>query len=614
MSRRAAWKVMAPAAVTLMVLFGAGPAFAQSGLAVADDLAGYGVLLSNPQSIESETTFSLMENEGDFIWEPAELGALKGWKRDRTIGNQWDPAAKNEGGWFLLSNLGNTVSQDAYQIGAWGKLGPGNLAFVLSYDKTSDKDQGEYLGDYRDVWGTWDGDTWTAVAPYFDQTALDTWLDESEQTSTDLYVAYGLPIGDRASMGFSWRHGTTKLTPGNYSDAYGTASVEYDAFDDPTSYVTYTYNESGLDTYKMTRDTTKDELAFEYKMRPSDTFSFKVRGTYSTGSRDYTDVSGVDYAENDNDYSAGEGLPDGTVYATGTHTMASTDVTDMSYDATEWGLGGKINWYRGTGGLQIDLAYTQGKFDFKNSRLNESTYGYAESYSHLVGDTMTEYYNDSFVEHDFATLGSQDLTSKSWLIGAKYLWKWDNVDFLAGLRYGQSKYEAGVSGTMVENNTDTYIDYYDELPVTWVDHWVYGGTFAETGTVDTKRIELPLAVIVHMTDKLALRFGVQHTFSTRKANETVNSEWNAYSGDYTATDGTELLYEYYWVDDVSYERSNYSNEYKSDTSTTSYRLGLEYKVNDHVVADLLINEGSGGNSSRKQVDLGYVVAGVSIRF
>jgi hypothetical protein len=538
-----------------------------------------------------------------------------------------------------VSNIGNTVSQDAYQIGAWGKLGPGNLAFVVSYDKNSYKAQ--YSDRYRQRYAFGNEAGTEAVSPSDDYDTLYTEKSESKRELTDLYLAYGLPIGDRSSLGFSWRHGDTKVIPAyNQSDPYSEDYVEYaetvPATVPPTSVVRYTSHVDYLDSDSYTRkqDATADTLAVEYKMRPSDTFSFKVRGTYATGSRDNTELrqpEGYFYGEgegygnfnaNENGYyyngNGGTTHADGDLQYQNVSSGTETYFTDTSFDATQWSVGGKINWERGTGGLQIDLAYASGDFDFKNSRPFQETYTDTVIESEMLGDpeALTESYHHTRVNPYYETVGSQELTGETWLVGAKYLWKWDNVDFLAGVRYSNSTFDARFSGVTVDDSTHTDVYRFNEGDpitvgtLTFLSHDVRTGTYATTGSVDRKNLELPLAVIVHVTDKLALRFGVQHTFYTAEYNETDNSSRNSYVSDFSIDGVSEPQY----VDTVSYSINDYSDRYEYDTSETSYRLGLEYKVNDHVVADFLINEGYGGNSSRKQVDLGYVVAGVSIRF
>jgi len=683
------WKVVAPIALAIAVLVSTGPALAQdTGLDVASTMAGAGMMLNNPQSVESETTFGLMENEGDFIWEPAELGALQGWKRDRTIGNKWDPAAKWDGGWFLWSNLGNTVTQDAYQLGTWGKLGPGNLAVIFAYrqDKSdtqySDTEMSgipsSYTIDYGDTIFTE-----TQFGPTLDSSSGEGETHKSDYSSQDVYVAYGLPIGDHMWLGGSWRHGNAKNTWEN-GDSSSSSSFTYDTIYTPppegstlatwTRIVDYTDVQDDKYSSNYSGDLTTDVLAVEFKMRPTDDMSFKVRGFYDMITQDQKWTYQEDYTRDRSWPAAGDegmyGYPY-TIDETETYTQTRQDWTDMSLDGNVWGLAGKFNWYRGTGGLQVDFAYTDGSYDFKNSTPEQTKYTYTDTYrgSYLesgstsgtdeggayvdslsLAQSMT--YDDLSNGAWHSTLTGKDLTSSAWLIGGKYLWVWDKADFLVGLRYWQTKYEATFSWANANAqsgdatwtgydypNTDfsfstTYADNPDlnsTYTYTYTDTLhetadsTYGGTWATSGTIKGTYIDLPLAVIFHVTDKFALRFGVQHTFSTYEYTGTNSSLSNGSASNYAYTytshednDGTVTDYSEegssHYVDDVSYSRDDWQTRGKYDDSVTSYRIGAEYKFNDHVLADLMVNETSGGNDNRESVALKYVVAGVSIRF
>jgi len=709
MSRFTTWKVVALVAVATAALVGAGPALAQdTGLDVANTMAGAGVMLSNPESVEKETTFGLMENEGDFIWEPAELGALQGWKRDRTIGNKWDSAAKWDGGWFLVSNLGNTVTQDAYQLGTWGKLGPGNLAVIVSFQQ----DKEDYQSSSSHLWGmpssyTRDGvitfettsapytntTNETAFGPTFDQSEMGSNSHKGDWSSQDLYVAYGLPIGDHMWLGGSWRHGNAKNTydtsSSSSSDTLDTSShYTYEVIENtPTVYhytetwdevVDYTRHEDSTYTASESGDLTTDLLAVEFKMRPTDNMSFKVRGTYNMIGQDMKGSYQNDELVSES-WPAQEGTqpPYDFPYAiteTEVYGQTSKSLTDMSIDGNEWGLAAKFNWYRGAGGLQVDVGYTSGDFDFNSSIPEQSTmdgtdtynWSYLESGSlngtdetlgpYVIAESLTGSmtWDGVGTGRSQASLTGKDLSRSALLIGAKYLWVWDKVDFLMGLRYWENKADASFSWANTSGQSSevdatgydypnenyaasiTYLppntEFNDSVAYTYEDTF-HGtmtqtagkSTYATTGSIKYGAVELPLAVIFHVTDKFALRFGVQHSFRSSEWSVSTDNLSNGYSytSDYTfashednngtVTDHSEVG-TYGEVDAVSNNHHSASAKSKYDDSVTAYRIGAEYKFNDHVTADLMASETSGGDNDRENVALKYIVAGVSIRF
>jgi len=627
--------------VGIIALTAAGPALAQADQ-VAESIQGGGVLLSNPQSITGETTFGLMENEGDFIWQPAELGQLQGWKRDRTIGNKWDPAAKWDGGWFLLSNLGNTTASDSFQLGTWGKLGPGNLAIIAAFKKYKYEDTYSDDYGYRDSFGAWGTETeppyyWSTYAPSYDYSTVYNEKYKAERQTMDLYAAYGFPIGKNMTLGFSWRHGDTSLTPEDYNQSNNYNDVSYtDVPADQTSYVDRMSHLDYVRSLTQDQDSTTDSLAVEFKMRPTADMSFLVHGAINMIDQHlkYTLVnSPYDKLRNGRapgspsdwycyyDYMSGACNSmnqyydsTGTLYAQDAESASATEIGDISYDGTEWALGGKFNWYRGLDGLQVDLLYSQGDFDLKSSRPDQWTAFETEVDSSLVGEgatSLTETWNHRIDDAYYATLGNQDLTSKTWLLGGKYMWQWDNVDFLAGLRYTQRKTEVTFGGQDLENwvHTDIELTTPPDTYSTSVDARDWSGVYDTGHTIDQKYLDLPLAAIVHINNKLALLFGVQHTIYTGEVT-SMDSYVDNYVHESQTYNG-DLIYDY--TDATSYNREAENSRTKMDQSYTIYRLGLEYKVSDHLAADFMASETS-GNSDHESTGLDRVTAGVSIRF
>lgn len=367
-------------ALMVGVLGASAPALAQYEFAILGDFPGLTIAQhvaegTTPstltQSIQGATTFGLFLNEQDYIFEPAELGALKGWARSREIGNKWDPTERAPGGWFLLTNLGNMANQDTFQIGAWGQLGPGNLAVVGSFNRYKDQytpSPYNMLGRARYAVDL-DGDgTYDHILPFAegeppgDQTINGATDSRTETKNYDIYAAYGLLIGERSSVGLSLRHIQNDFTPEETADSSQsiTSDYTYDSSGDLTERIdTTTFHESNA---KDSRNRKSDTLAAEFKMWPSENLSFKVRAEYTKIKADLKFNSGIRDGFLVDTFDGFEALTQ--QYSVDDR---PSNTADFTWDGHDWGLSGRVDWYMSAeSALQVDLGYGQGSFSLKN--------------------------------------------------------------------------------------------------------------------------------------------------------------------------------------------------------------------------------------------------------
>ncbi len=618
------------------LLLASAPAVAQydilgefPALTIAEQIEGGVAPLLTP-SVQNSTTFGLIPNEQDFIFEPAELATLKGWKRDRTIGNKWDPAATAEGGWFLLTNLGNTTNADTFQLGTWGQLGPGNLAFVVAYNRYKYESSSVPFGHFKDATDV-NGD---GTLDHFSR-VTDNLYEEGRKTeynNLDVYLGYGFLIGERSSLGLSVRHVQNDRRPNEDMDSSleGETDFTYDASGNVTGtrVQNWTY-QRGVD---IKGDRKADEIAAEFKIWPSDEWSVKVRAQYAKikidnindtlGQSQYEPFPYYYFAYCDN-YSGWACQYTDKVYdETGTLTESYLEQeygkqhADASFDGNEWGISARFNWYPSAGsGWQFDIGYTKGDYNLKNAHaasMNDfSQFLYGLDFGDPYGFLTTYDYN--YGHNSSIFVASEDLKSDRWFAGAEYFWQWDQADFAVGLRYYESKAEVTGEGPFEDIYTETYKTLVDLTPTydEYLYTYDYRGLFSGHGKVDYKWLELPITAVVHVSDRLALRFGAMHVFY-KDEYEAAESQTDNYRH-YTATFNGEIFSEF--LDDMSTATYGSDENYSYDSDYTLYRAGLEYKFNDHVIAELMATESSGdAPTGQEQVALDQIVAGVSIRF
>lgn len=591
--------------------------------------------------IQASTTFGLIPNEQDFIFEPAELGALKGWKRDRTIGNKWDPAAKEEGGWFLLTNLGNTTTADTFQIGTWGKLGPGNLAFVAAYNRYKDdylnSPFGNAQGNNLDLNGDGTPDTPT--------TFIDAFVNERakvESSNLDLYLAYGFLIGDRSSLGFSVRHIQNDSRP--HDDFDSSLEHQTDLSYDVSGNIFNRENQTWLytrgDNSKFDRKS--DQIAAEIKFWPSDDWSLKVRAQYAKikvdlksdtlGMSQYTPFSYLfsfcyDRPSWACQYTDANFDGSGNQIDLYSEQQYGINNSDASFDGNEYGISGRLDWYMSGGSAwQFDVGYIKGDYNLKNKNAGQQFNFQDQQFSTDFGDpfgflSIYDYVN---TEANRIFVASEDLKSDRWFASAEYFWQWDQADLAVGLRYNESKSEVNGSGPFQTLQTDDYTTLATLGPPATFDTSVttydYRGVFAGFGKVDYKTLELPITAVVHFSDKFALRFGAMHVFYKNEYKASTTETDNFFQ--YTDTEDGTIVSQF--TDPTTSDTMVVQQKDTYDSDYTLYRVGLEYKFNDHVIAELMATESTGsmpinaavvyGGASQEMVGLDKVVAGVSIRF
>lgn len=576
-------------------------------------------------SIQSLTSFALLPDEQDYIFEPAELATLRGWKRDRTIGNAWGGGRGDDRSWLLLGSLGNTVRADAFEIGAFGPLGPGNVALAIGFDRAKSVTS---RAPFRAERQASDAGEISAEDDFSER------ADASDfAQNLDLYLGYGLVLGDSASMGLSWRRIENDAQPADDADASVENRTDF-TFDGGGAITEIRRQMLRRDQARQVRaDRRADQWAVEFKRWSADEWSWKVRVQYSAVSDDHRtaalgrdgylpfaperfafcyDVGAVACQYTDRITDADGGFLVGYL-----ETQQGLTSEDLSVDGREWGASGRFDRYSLNGPTwQFDLGYQRGDYDFKNQLIATESDAATQRADLNFGDpfgTLT-LYEDSWTRTALEPASADDLRRNQWFAGAECFWQWGAADLAVGLRAAQDRSDVAASGPWSDVTVDSTADLVLGDPPE-VDRSVRtetnSGEFSLDGRSDRWRVELPISAMLRVSNRLALRFGAMYVvhWEDLRSTEAKSTQFHSVvvtSNGEVVSDSSESGFD---VGDVVRRRT------QSAGAFTLFRAGLEYRINDHLIAEAMATERTGDAATpAEQIGLDRFVVGVSISF
>lgn len=453
-------------------------------------------LIIHSQSIESETTFDLFENEYDFMLMPAYSGFFEDKGR-------------------FYTQLGNTGGMDNFQFGHYRPMGPGYFSFRVAvsganYETTQSAETRQFDDDPTNGFfdtpnigkqtcvGT-DGVSFSCPFGSFDGEFMD----------ADAYVGYGWQLSDNSSLGFGIDYYTssTEFNYSNVQEADGRAGGPL--ADDFTETVT--------SSAELSDETVA--LIGEF-MRRGD-MSWRVRGYVQAIDHDvkYDFVDDILFLpQNDDEEGGGTiveqtqtleerfgylpfqglfGFPEGG--SVGIPSLSTSDfASDVGYDGTAFGAEGDLRWEKNPRRQhQLNVGLSTSSLSPKNDDLFRQMFTFETIFD---DDSSTLTLIDTFSQ-----VVSDDIGWDNQFATWKTRWNLGDTHIGGGVYVFHSNMKAEV-GTNFEQTEQDFVDgdlTFDEM---FVDESI----LRVSRELDWTTFSLPVALEQDIGKRVQLRLGAQY--------------------------------------------------------------------------------------------------------
>ncbi len=525
------------------------------------------------QSIESETTFDLFENEYDQMLMPSYMGFFE------------------DAGRFY-TQLGNIDGQDAFQFAHYRPMGPGYFNFrVLTTSQEFEQTSSNEFQDFDDD----PANSFFSPPNVF----LDLEEDELEFWENDLYVGYAWPLTENGSLGFglNFYSGGFEQTAFDASIADRRSGLGPGLSDDQTTTNDVKFNEESDWITLIAEWMHRGDMSWRVRLNVSDV-DHQIENS----------IVFNDLILQDNDDSAEEGFAfisdeESDVFrqnAVGGETFeegsASSFLDRVSHDGQQVGLEGDIRWEKNPKWHhQLNVGISTGSFDPQEDLLVERVQTFTTVVDDGAGGTdtfVTEFTNNHVITDD-------DISSDSQFVTWKTRWHRGDTHIGGGVYWFNNETELEVTADARDTTTssdDTGVTFFQE----------FDEFFVATHDEQISTISIPLALEQDINDNVQVRLGAQYImfdfsdeFSENFTNGNVTTDADGDgAGAPVTTDNQQVSIDTFQEDDQFDE--------------VVYNAGLMWQF-EHVDLEFLFTGTDGGGSEREAVDLDQVYIGATIK-
>lgn len=537
--------------------------------------------IQNSQSIESETTFDLFENEHDYALMPSYMGFFE------------------DAGRFY-TQLGNIGGEDMFQFLHYRPVGPGYLSFrVMLASEKFEVNASQQFEDFVDDSTPNDGNVLRVPNIVSDAEQI-----EFESSETDVYVGYGWPITDNGSLGFALNYFTNTVesedTIVNIDDPRGPTG------DDRVA----------TDVFETEEEDETIKLIAEYMHRGD--FSWRVRAFVSDvdhkieNSEVFDQLILIDNPDEEGgfcsfDVSCQDQGRDrsNAVYLFGNSeggTPGSFNFLDrVSHDGNEFGFEGDLRWEKNPKvHHQLNVGISTGDFDPKENLLQQSEFTFTgKDVPAGNPDTLIQTFVDNHV------IRNSDITTDNQFVTWKTRGHLGDTHVAVGLYLFNSDSELEITADSINQST---FQLLDGSAVTYsVTYGYQESFFTATRDLEIQTVSVPLALEQDVTSNVQVRLGAQYL------RTSIDQEWTDIDtfGNFFVTsdpDGDGATAPTTTIFDDRF-RETHTLQVEDTFDQVLYHAGLAVEWERVILEILLADSGSGG-SDRDGIDLdtGYIGA------
>lgn len=536
------------------------------------------------QSLESETTFDLFENEYDYMLMPAYMGFFE-----------------DNGRYY--TQLGNTGGRDLFQFGHYRPVGPGYLSFRVATSSEEFKtDQLSQTDDFDD-----DPTNGLYATPNI---FINSENDKTTFDDVDAFVAYAWPLTDDSTLGFG-------------VEIYS-SSVEFKQHNETISDQRAGQGGFLSDDTLFTRDQKFEEneqwatLLGEY-MRRGDT-SWRVRGFIQDVDHEIKsdDIqNNLVLFDNPDEEGGGTAVSDefdrqirerGVGFGSSfgdTEGLSTGDFIDrVGYDGIRFGAEGDIRFEKNPELThQLNVGVSTATFDAKDTLLFSDVETDTFITDNGGGSTTT----DTQVFTDQHRRTGDDITWDNFFATWKTRWHRGDTHVGAGVYIFYDKMK-----TEIDADVDNSFLFFSDTDgsETFRTESFQDESFTASHETDVTSFSLPVALEQDINDRVQVRLGAAY----RRFNVDDKYKSDGTVGDFhdiTDPDGDGATAE---TETIFENREDFLDRLEFDDTFDEvlYQAGLLVKF-DRVDLELLFTGGNEGTSSREGVDLNQAYVGATFK-
>lgn len=533
------------------------------------------------QSIESETTFDLFENEYDQMLMPSYMGFFE------------------DAGRFY-TQLGNIDGQNAFQFGHYRPMGPGYFNFrVLTTSQEFEETSSSQLDDFDDD----PGNSFFSPPNVF----LDVEQDEFEFWENDLYVGYAWPLTENGSLGFglNFYSAGTEQESSDLSSIDRRSGLGAGASDDQTITDVLEFNEEQDWITLIAEWMHRGDMSWRVRLNVSDV-DHKIENNLV-----HNDLLLVD-----NDDSSEEGFPtisdeESDVFrydAVGGEDFiegsSSSFLNRVGHDGQSIGLEGDIRWEKNPKlHHQLNAGITSGSFDVQDDLLLERVSTTTTVFDAGGGSTIT----DVFVDTDNHTITDDDISSDSQFVTWKTRWHLGDTHVGVGLYV--FNFETELEVTADADDVSSFTES-DDTGVIFFNQNSTDDFFVATHDEQITTISIPFALEQDINDNLQVRLGAQYimfdfndefseVFTQGDFTNVFDPDGDGAGAPTTTTTENQQVFTDTFEDEEQFDE-------------VVYNAGLMWQF-ERVDLEFLFTGTDGGGSSREGVDLDQVYVGATFK-
>jgi hypothetical protein len=533
-------------------------------------------ILNSSQSIESETTFDLFENEYDYMLMPAYTGFFE------------------DNGRFY-TQLGNTGGDNNFQFGHYRPMGPGYFSFrVAIHSETFETDVTAELQDFDDDPGN----------GFFQPPNIFTDAESIEQDSSDitLYGGYAWTLSDDGSLGFGVEYFEESF---EFEDELTSIDDQRAGLGSPLS------DDETLVIHQEFESSQQSITLLGEYMRRGDR-SWRVRGFVQDVDNEVENSTRIDdeiLFDNDDQ----EGFPvvrfeqqrnfvENAVFTGngGIEGFGATFLDQVSYDGLRFGAEGDLR-FESNPELehQLNVGVSTSSLEAKDGTIFSDID--TQIFEAANGDRQITTITDQHV------ISSDDISWDSFFATWKTRWHRGDTHVGAGLYFFYNALDMEVTTDL----DGSFLNEFEQSgDITFRQESLQEGVTVWTHDQEFSSFSIPIALEQDITDRVQLRLGAQYLISMFE-NEwrTDDNQGNFVditdgdgdgSGDpvETVTDNRQVV-----IDTLSFEDT--LNDF-------FYHAGLAVEF-DRVTFEVLLTSDSSSNTDREGVDLDTAYLGATFK-
>jgi len=542
----------------------------------------------NDQSLKSENTFGLLEDNFDLFQYPEYLADYKGYEVYTNLHNTSGANSFQIGGFGLPENVPGKLfvmfDTTRYKYSDWvylpgagftpnwpnfinpGSFGwTGELGFFNRAESSFFDDNGDYKSD-RSIVRNVSGESWTEISLY------------------ELALGYGISINPELNLGAGLFLG---FGSGEAKDSFSTFDISYIETDLNTGTVTDNYSDSSKASIDVGASTIGFMVGAKFDPAPKTKIgvdlSYAILGDKGDGTYESSQRNAV-WTRNNQTATLSESLSGAVADPVSFWSSLPRDGSNIGLRAKTYIPVAGIHTIRIDGGLNI------ASLDVVDGRGQSIT---TTSIDDPVASTRTNGQETDVVDYSGKNGSGLGVSA----LVADVVEATKDLQIAFGIGFSRNQTTVDVKRLQTSNLVERVDQNGDGDAIGDVLDYDAVNGVNETRTTDessreqsykneitTTIIRIPLAADIQLTNRLNLRLGVEHAIIAERNDETIALSAGSYQTKTTSEtgDGTRT---------VSYTTFSVPNDTKSSrvdvTSNTDYRIGLGIQAAKNLVIDLL---------------------------